>query len=120
MNTILNKPTRSYDCMVEGPEPCFKDYLIATLQNDHGVNKERAETFIENKLKGIASNVLIDKCIGDEITKRLNAKILKRVEKIQTLEGIEGTFKEMLPVTQCKKVARFKEEYNYLLSAMIE
>lgn len=60
------------------------------------------------------TNLLIDQWLEKEITKHIELKIANRIEKIEILEGIVGSFKETLSVAQPKKIARFKKEYPYL------
>jgi hypothetical protein len=111
---ILTKPAQPVGCLGEAPKPCFRDVLLVTLKDKHGLDEEKAKHCIENKIKEVASNVLIDQCITEEMEKHIDLKIKKSAKKIELLESVVGTFKDMLKVIQPKKVARFKEDYDFL------
>jgi len=75
------------------------------------ISDETINLYIENKMVGVATNPTFEQCIDHELLERINQKIVKRTEKVELLEGIVDTFKQMLMVTHPQKVAKFKADY---------
>jgi TPR repeat protein len=111
---ILTKPALPLGCLGEDPKPCFRDMLLMTLKDKHGLDEEKAKLCIDKKIKRVASNILIDQCIHEEMEKHVDLKIQKSVKKIALLESVVETFKDMLLATHPRKAARFKEDYDFL------
>lgn len=112
--SLFAKPEQLCGWDGEAPKQAFADILVRSLQNKFNLDEDKAKLHLENKRKGRATNPLIDQFLEKEITEHIDLKIGKRAEKIEILEGIVDSFKDVLLLPRPQRVARFREEFPYL------
>ncbi|MBA3814162.1 MAG: sel1 repeat family protein [Alphaproteobacteria bacterium] len=115
---ILTKPQRKFTWGNDESKASFGDGLATSLKKTYGIEVTKTKEAIEKKLGKKTVNPLIDmhidQYIKNELPQYIEAKIKKRNDKIELLEEIVEIFKDMVKVTQPKKVGRFKTEYDFL------